>query len=493
MARKKHLTFNDDLPNDPERIRQLADRFIDVILGYWQSAGDEPVLPLVEPDDFRELQHMPLPEHGLSLDRILDDFGRLLLPGITRIASPRYLGMMNPTPALIAVFAESLAAALNQNCSLWHQSPAAVETEKTVIRWLAGLAGLDGPDPGGTLVSGGSIANITALHLARRQALGPDLRQQGLYAAAPLRVYASDQAHYSFEKAMEFLGLGLDHLRLVPSDSRFRIQPQRLEDMMRADRAAGFRPAAVIGIAGTTNTGSVDPLADLADIARRHDCWFHVDAAYGGAALLAPDRRELFRGLQRADSITLDPHKWFFIPYEAAALLVRDQARLRMTFQVQPAYYLEQGRDDPAKINPFELGLQGSRSFKALKIWMAFRFFGREHYRRILEGHLAFARRLHDFLAGSGAFEMLHPPDLGILCFRARPRRDGSTADTDRFNDLNRRLHRRIEREGRFWISITRMPGDRLALRVNFQNYRTREEDFEELCTYLLHLVEEEA
>ncbi|MBN2431687.1 MAG: aspartate aminotransferase family protein [Acidobacteria bacterium] len=494
MTKENELKFSDSLSDDPLRIRRMADNFIDVILNYWQSSGDDPVLPLKEPADFLELQGMPLPEEGHSLTDILDDFTRLLLPGITRIASPRYLGMMNPTPTLIAVFAESLAAALNQNCSLWHQSPAAVETEKTVIRWLWELVGLEGSQPAGTLVSGGSIANITALQMARRQALGPALRRTGLYDAPPLRVYVSDQSHYSFEKAMEFLGLGLDNLRLVPSDHRFRIQPTILDEMIHADRAAGFRPAAIIGIAGTTNTGAVDPLDDLADLARHHDCWFHVDAAYGGAALLVPAKQPLFRGIGRADSITLDPHKWFFIPYEAAALLVRDPSALQMTFQVQPAYYLEQGRDDPSKINPFEMGLQGSRSFKALKIWMAFRFFGRHHYRRILERHLGFALRLHAFLAGTGAFELLHPPDLGILCFRARPRCRGDSPPTAaRFNELNRRLHQRLEREGRFWISITRMPGDRLALRVNFQNYRTREEDFEELCAYLLHLVKEEA
>jgi len=483
------LRMDDDFPEDSGRIRQMGQAFLDFLLRYWEQSASRPVYPPAYRPGPAAFGGDAPPGQGRPLAEILADLQAELLPGLVTVASPRYLGMMNPSPALVAVFAEALAAAFNQNCSLWHQSPAATEMEKTVIHWLTCLAGLDGPTAGGLLVSGGSLANITALKLARDRGAGPGVRERGLREQRErLAVYASAEAHYSFEKGMDALGLGTDALRRVPVDGDYRIQLPELRRQIEADLGQGWRPACLVGIAGTTNTGSIDPLAGMAAIAREYGAWFHVDAAYGGAALLPPENMARFSGIELADSVTLDPHKWFFIPFEGAAILVRDRSRLQGSFTTRPHYYMEQAEADHDRINFFEYGFQGSRGFKALKIWCAFQFLGLEYYRRAIRRNLGFARRLFEILAGEPGFEVFHRPQLGLLCFRFHPE---GTDDPATLNRLNRDLHQRIERTGRFWISITRLQDLHVTLRANFMNYRTRPEDVEELGEMLLALRSE--
>ena len=493
MQDEQSLRMSDELPDDPDQIRRMGEQFLERILDFWRGTADRPVHPGSSPADFEALGRIGIPARGRPLDEILDDLDRHVLPGLTQVASPRYLGMMNPPPALVAVFAESLAAALNQNCALWHQSPAGAELEKSVNRWLLRLAGLDPESAFGILVNGGSMANITALKLARDRAAEPGVRAGGVRGMPPGAVYISEEGHYSFEKGMDLVGLGTDALRRVPVDGQFRIEVPRLRGMIAEDVRRGVRPVAIIGIAGTTNTGSIDPLAALADVAAECGAWFHVDAAYGGAALLLPECAAALAGLARADSVTVDPHKWLFIPYECAALLVRDGGRLRDAFSTRPSYYLEQG--DAGRTNFFEYGLQGSRGLKALKAWITFQFFGLDYYRTIIRRNIAFAGWLHGRLAGEPDFEAFHRPELGIACFRARPsagRPEAAAFEAERLDEMNRRIHRRIEMEGRFWISITRLRRRDVALRVNFMNYRTRAEHVEELAATLIRMKDEE-
>ncbi|MBP7865944.1 MAG: hypothetical protein KA419_08325 [Acidobacteria bacterium] len=484
--------MDESLPDDPARIREMGNRFLDTLLSYWGSLGDNPVHPQAEPGDFEPLSRGAFPETGAGLDELLGEVERVVMPGLTRVASPRYLGMMNPPPALPAIFADMLAAAFNQNCSLWNQSPAGVEVELAVVDELCRLAGLPSRTAFGILVSGGSTANIMALKLARARAMGKQVAEDGLWGLEyPVAVYASEEVHYSFEKGMDFLGMGTRFLRLAPVDDRYRVDPEALRRLMESDCAQGIVPGCVVGIAGSTNTGSIDPLDPLADIAAEFGAWFHVDAAYGGAALLAPGVRGRFDGIGRADSVTLDPHKWFFVPFECAAFLVRSGEDLRSGFATKPHYYMEQKREDGRHTDFYEYGLQGSRNFKALKLWMTLRFLGRRYYAEVVSRNLRFARRLADALRKDPVMQLFHDPDLGIVCFRARPA--SIKNDEEALDDFNRRIHERIDREGRFWISRTRLGGRALALRVNFQNYRTRAEDVEELLAYLARLVREES
>jgi aromatic-L-amino-acid decarboxylase len=491
MAEEPYI-LDDRFAEDPEGIRAAAERFSDELVRAWSGAAERPVHPEVGPGDFAALADMEPPAEGIPLPQLLDELRRLVLPGLTQVASPRYLGMMNPAPALAAVLGESLAASLNPNCSLWHQSPAAAELEKLVVRWLCGFAGLAAPPAFGLLLSGGSMANITALKLARDRCLGPGARAEGLAGAPPAAVYASAEAHYSFEKGVDLVGLGAENLHRAPVDAAFRVDVPALRAMVRADAARGVRAACVVGVAGTTNTGSIDDLAALADVAAEAGAWFHVDAAYGGAALLLPELAARFRGLERADSVTLDPHKWFFVPFECAALLVRRRADLRAAFATRPHYYLEQGLDDDRRVNFFEHGLQGSRAFRALKLWLALRSFGLDAYRRIIRRHCEYAAGFHATLESAGGFETFHRPELGLVCFRAVPAGGAGAASRGALDDLNRRIHRRVELEGRFWISITRLRDGDVALRANFMNYRTRPADVQALGHYLTALRGEE-
>ncbi len=485
-----------------DEIRRMGEQFLGQLVSWWASLEDGTVHPRPVPADFQPLRERVFPPEGDGIEQILADLENYLVPGLTRVASPRYLGMMNPPPALPGVFAEMLSAAFNQNCSLWNQSPGGVELEKALVAEMCGLAGMRGPRPFGVLVSGGSMANIMALKLARGRALGWETRRTGLSGVErPMGVYASGELHYSFEKGMDILGLGVDRLRQASVDGRFRVRPDAMRRLIAEDRDKGIVPGCVIGIAGTTNTGSIDPLDELADLAREFGAWFHVDAAYGGAGLLVPELLDRFRGIERVDSLTMDPHKWFFVPFECAALLVNDAANLRRAFSVVgtgeaalprdpespddepavPHYYLEQVADDPEKVDYFEFGPQGSRSFKALKLWVTFRALGKKFYKETVARNVSFASRLHAELSRMEGVEMFHKPELGILCFRCRP----AGLNPGELDALNRRIHELIDREGRFWISRTRLRNGALVLRVNFQNYRTREEDFRELVDML--------
>ncbi len=313
---------------DETSLREMGYAMVDLVVDYMNGLEGRrvygPLTPLGLDDTFAE----ELPEEGAPFADLIQDFRTRVFPNTMAIGSKRYFGMMNPAPLPVAVVSEALTAAMNQNTASWRHSPAGTAIEKRVVRWLCDLFGL--PETGfGTLTDGGSLANITGLKLAVNQALGRDLSQvdnlegPGLEMAR-LTFYVSGQAHYSFDKAVDLLGLGRGQLRKIPHDEIYRIDLQALEESIKADLEAGLKPACVIGIAGTTNTGSIDKLDRMAEIAKRYGCWFHVDAAYGGAVILSEMYRSMLRGIDRADSIAVDPHKWFYMPFSCGGILVRN-------------------------------------------------------------------------------------------------------------------------------------------------------------------------
>ena len=345
--------------NDDE-FRRVGYAFVDLMAEYLQGLEGRRVYGPVSPAGLDDLFAEDLPEEGATSADLLTECRAKIFPNSMAIGSRRYFGMMNPAPLPVAVFADALASAMNQNAASWRNAPAATAVEKRVIRWLCALFGL-GDAAFGTLVPGGSFANITGLKLAMNRSLGRNLEtwdpeeSPHLAATAQLRFYVSKQAHYSFRKAIDLLGLGHGQLRKIPVDGLFRVDLAALEAALLADRAAGLVPCCVIGIAGTTNTGSIDKLDKLADLAAAHGCWYHVDAAYGGAVMLSEKYRPMLRGIERADSITVDPHKWFYVPFEAGGILVRDGDLLRETFLVRPEYYMERRGDGVAAPRPPQL------------------------------------------------------------------------------------------------------------------------------------------
>lgn len=493
-----------------DNLRQTGYAFVDLVLDYFKGVEARRVYGPVSPMGLDDLFDEVLPEDGIPFQELVQETRAKVFPNTMAIGSRRYFGMMNPAPLPIAIVADALAAAMNQNVASWRHAPAGTAIEKRVIRWFCDLFGM--PDTGfGTFVDGGSLANITGFKLAINRALGRHLSQLDNDEPpgpeiAKLTFYVSDQGHYSFTKAVDLLGLGRGQLRTLPTDALYRIDLEALEKAIETDAAAGLKPCCIIGIAGTTNTGSIDKLAELAAIAKRHGCWYHVDAAYGGAVVLSDRYRAMLVGIEEADSITVDPHKWFYMPFSAGAILVREGDFLRQSFLVHPEYYMQKvqaGDDGEAeeydefgqriipdprgfhlgdKVNFFQYGISGSRRFNALKLWMSLKLVGRQQFGKWVENDIYLARLLAAMLHREDDFSLLGPNTLGVCNFRWEPRHaDGSLRFDDKENDrLNWRLQEQVEREGDAWFSYTMLRG-RVALRVNVENRRMRRRHIERL------------
>lgn len=416
----------------------------------------------------------PAPVEGAPFDEILAFVREHVMPFPMGNSHPRFYGFINSTADPVGIVADGLASAMNSNC--WGGDHAAIHIEKQVVGWIASALGFPA-EAEGILVSGGSMANFTALAAARRAMTPGDVRSEGLAGPghARLTVYASDQVHSCVDKAVDLLGIGTAQLRKLPSDEHFRIPMAELERAVARDRESGFLPAIVVGNAGTVNTGAIDPLDAIADFCERERLWLHIDGAYGAMAVLSPVLRPLFSGIERADSVAADPHKWLYVPYEAGATLVRQPGRLADTFRRFPEYLAS----DPE--SPFpgpawfaERGVELSRGFKALKVWMGWKAHGTRGYAAAIENDVRLAHFLSDEIDRRREIERLAETVLSIANFRWKPAAwNGSDSELDA---VNRRIVNRLVSDGSFFLAPTVLKG-RAALRVCIVNFRTREED----------------
>ena len=484
---------------DETEFRRLGYAFVDVMAEYLQGLEGRRVYGPVSPAGLDDFFDEELPEDGTPWDDVLDECRARVFPNSMAIGSKRYFGMMNPSPLPPAIFADALASVMNQNVASWRHAPAATAIEKRVIRWFCDLFDF-GDNSFGTLVPGGSFANITGLKLAVNRSLNRDIScwddedVPHLEEMGRLRFYVTEQAHYSFRKAIDLLGLGNAQLRQIPVDELFRVNVDAMAEVIEQDRTAGLIPCCIIGVAGTTNTGSIDKLERLADLAQKTGCWFHVDAAYGGAVIMSERYGPMLRGAERADSITVDPHKWFYVPFEAGGILVRDGDLLRKAFLVRPEYYMEArskgGAPEPDprgfhkgdKVNFFQYGVSGSRRFNALKLWMALKVVGRRRYAEWIEKDMELARVLAGLLQQTSEFHLIGPNTLGICCFRWVP--NGANRTEEEIDQLNRDMQNLVELEGDAWFSHTILRG-RVALRVNVENRHMEHSDILRLLRVL--------
>ncbi|HXK11776.1 MAG TPA: aminotransferase class I/II-fold pyridoxal phosphate-dependent enzyme [Vicinamibacteria bacterium] len=461
----------DDFDLDPEAVRRLGYRAADLVADHRAGLLARPVFGKV--GEAAAAFDEPLPEDGQPIEAVLESIRDLVLAHPFGNSHPRFFAFINATADPVGTVADYLASAMNSNC--WGGDHASIHVERRVVAWLAEILGLPrGAE--GILTSGGSMANLTALAAARR-AMAPRVREDGLAGAPPLVVYASDEAHNCVDKAVDLLGIGGKQLRKVPTDDRFRIRVDRLRRAITDDRRAGLRPAIVVGNAGTVNTGAVDPLDELADLCASEGLWFHADGAYGALASASPKLRPLFAGLDRADSVAADPHKWLYVPYEAGAVLVREPGRLADAFR-QPAPYLVHDPDSPV-LGPVlfnERGPELSRGFKALKVWVGLKHHGRKGYAAAIEHDAAMACFLADEVRSREDFELLTEPVLSIVAFRYRPAGLGEEA----LGRLNRQVVNRLVGNGAFFLAPTLLKG-RTAMRAAIVNFRTREEDLRAL------------
>ncbi len=452
-----------------EEIRRLLERSADLALRYLSEIEERPVLARAEPGELLDLLPEEAPERGEPTERILADVEELILPRLTHWNHPGFMAYFGISGSAPGIAGELLTAAANVNAMLWRTSPAATELEIRVCDWLRRLVGLpDGFE--GHINDTASIATLLALAAARHRS-DTDIRQRGMAGRAELpafTVYASDQAHVSVDKAVLVLGLGLDNLRRVASDEAFRLSVEALEAAIESDLEAGRRPLAVVATAGTTSTTSVDPLAAVAAVCRRHSLWLHVDAAYAGNAAICPELRPRFAGWEAADSIVLNPHKWLFTPLDCSVLLLRDRHQFAGAFSLVPDYL----RSDEESVNLMDLGIQLGRRFRALKLWMVMRAYGVEGLRARLREHCRLARWIASRLEEDERFELLIEPPFSTVCFRLR-----AAGDEDE-EELNQRLVETVNAAGEQFVSATRLDG-RYVVRLTFGNIRTAEEHVE--------------
>ena len=440
------------------------------------------VTPEATPAELEKVFDEPLPEKGISLEEILARFRNDIAPNSMGVPSPRYFGQFNPTPLPIGVWADALASMLNQNAGAWRNGPTSAMIEARVIRWLCDLLNY-GPQSLGTLASGGSEANLIALKCAR-DSVAANIKDRGVRAApADLVIYASEQCHYSIDKSADILGLGREGVRKIPTDDRFHMIVDALREAIGRDRDAGRRPCCIVGVAGTTSTGVVDPLDQLAAIARENDCWYHVDAAYGGPLAFSPQHRDKLRGIELADSITFDPHKWMFVPFSCGAMLVREGGRvLRDAFDMSPEYLSEDRGGVDVEFDFFRYGQMGTRRFNSLKLWMAIKFMGREGYAKTVDRHIELTKYLAQQIDAQKDFKRVGDVETAVCCFRFLPQPDLSGAEIDH---LQQSLQQIIERSGEAWLTTTVLHGRR-ALRVNINSFLTEQCHIDDLVKLLV-------
>jgi glutamate/tyrosine decarboxylase-like PLP-dependent enzyme len=464
-------------PDDWSELRALGHRMLDDMLDDLASLRAAPVWRRM-PDDARAELLAPLPRAGADPSSVYADIQRLVLPYLTGNRHPRFMGWVHGGGTAIGMLAEMLAAGMNAN--LGGRDHAPIEIERQVIRWAAEMLGLPA-ETSGLLVTGTSVANLIAVLVARTARLGPSVRAEGVRGRA-LTAYASAGAHGCVARAMDIAGLGADALRRVAVDGHHRIDPASLARAIAADRDAGMTPFLVVGTAGSVDVGAMDDLDALAAICAREGLWLHVDAAFGALAALAPELRPLLRGIERADSVAFDFHKWAQVPYDAGCVLVRDPASQIAAFAHDADYLRREARGLAGGAPwPCDLGPDLSRGFRALKVWMTLRVYGTDRLGEVVARCCALARRLARRVDATPGLERLAPVALNIVCFRVI----SGGGDLDR---LNAAIVADFQEEGIAAPSTTRIAGH-LAIRAAIVNHRTREEDIDALVDGVMRMV----
>jgi aromatic-L-amino-acid decarboxylase len=455
-----------------EQYRQVYERITQVALAYLSSVNELPSFPEVDGKRVQEMFSASLPTHGMG-PAALDDLSDII--DTARPCGPRFFGYVLGSGEPVAAAADLLASVLNQNVTAWRSSPSAVTIERTVVGWLAQMIGCEGFS--GSLTGGGSPANLMGLAMAREATLPAN--EGGV--TRPGAVYASTEVHMSIGKAVALLGIGRDHLRLIPCDDEFRIRQDLLREAIDRDKAAGITPIAIVGSAGTVNTGSIDRLDALATIAEQTGAWFHIDGAYGALAAVAEPNK--FLGIDQADSISLDPHKWLYQPLDCGCLLYRMPARAHRAFSHTGDYAQSYFADSIENFQFFDESMELSRRFRALKLWLSLRYHGVENFRESIRNDLDLAAYFAGRVDAEPELERLAPVPLSAVCFRYVPK-DQPTSE-DRLNQLNQKILPKVVRRGRVFLSNATIKAD-FALRICVVNHRATRADLDEVVNEVL-------
>ena len=474
---------------EPEAFRAYAHEVVDWIADYLTNVESYPVLAHTAPGDIRRALPVQAPAEPESMGSILEDFERVIMPGITHWNVPGFMAYFANTASGPGILGEMLTGALNVNAMLWRTSPAATELEQVTLDWLRQMLGL--PDPLFGVINDTASSGVLYALAAAREALPLHIRQNGMAGRADmprLRFYASQEAHSSVEKAGIVLGVGQTGLRKIDVDDQFRMDAGLLERAIREDIAEGWQPFAVVATVGTTSTTSIDPVPEIADICKRYGLWLHVDGAYGGSAAVDPSMRWVLAGCERADSIILNPHKWLFTPMDCSIFYTRKPDVVKAAFSLVPEYLRNTESAGDEVPNLMDYGTSLGRRFRSLKLWMILRYFGQEGMAARIHQHIRLAQLFAQWVDDSPSFERMAPSPFSTVCFRAHPQ---GLDDEAQLEALNERLMNHTNEAGRFFLSHTKLHGQ-FTMRVAIGNLRTSEQHMRALWDDLQAMLDAE-
>jgi len=458
-----------------EEFRRFGHEIVDWIANYFENIETLPVLAQVEPGELKAQLPSSPPENGESMEAILADIDRLIVPALTHWSHPSFFAYFATSTSAPGIFGEMLSAAFDVKSMLWRTSPASTELEEVVLDWLRQMMGLDAGFSG-IIYDTASVSSMHAI-AAAREGVEMGVREEGMSGRKDLpllRVYASEQAHSSIDKGIITLGLGQRALRKIPTDDQFRMDAKALAEAIEEDQRNGMLPFCVVATVGTTSTSSIDPVPAIVEVCEKHEMWLHVDAAYAGPAAIVPELRHILVGCERADSLVLNPHKWLFTPFDLSVLFCRQMDLLRRAFSLVPEYLRtpEQERVRSGSDYGFQLG----RRFRALKLWMIIRYFGHEGLAARIREHCRLARLFASWIEKSTTWELLAPVPFALVCFRACPPVDVDTEEirAKRLDALNEAIMHGVNATGAAFLSHTKL-NDKLTLRLSIGNIRTSE------------------
>lgn len=460
---------------DVKEFRTIGHKVVDLLAEYLENIESKPVFPNADPKMINRLFEEPLPDQPEAFEDVLAELQHKLLPYCTHVGHPGYMGLITPSPNPVGVIGDFICSALNQNLGVYSIGPSAVAMERSTLRWLTDLVGY-GPEAGGNLTSGGMMANFIALKLGRDWASHDRAQHNGIHER--WAVYVSEERHVSVDKAVDAVGLGRSALRALPTDSEFRIRLDALEAAIEQDKKDGIKPMCLVGIFGTTNTGAMDDIRALRQIADCEGMWLHADAAYGGGMLLSHDFRPRENALALADSLTIDPHKWFYAPLDAGAVLVKDEARLTTSFGMKPAYLTDEMEGAKNRYQYYVHGFEQSRRFRSLKVWMSFKRYGTRQIGEWIDNNVRQAQHLYTLVKDDPEFEAASDPPMSAICIRYTGVNEADAVQ------LHAEVAERVEKSGKFWIGTTELKG-KMWFRINPVNFRTRQEHMEQLLELL--------
>ncbi|MBT8380646.1 MAG: amino acid decarboxylase [Ignavibacteria bacterium] len=469
-----------------EEFRENGYKMIDWITDYLQNIEQHPVLPKIKYGDVKKGIDNSPPVNSEALQNVFNDLDKILMKGITHWNHPNFMAYFNSTSSGPGILAELLSAGLNVNGMAWHTCPSATELEEMMIEWFKKIFKLP-ENFGGIVYDTASTSSMHAIAAAREQLAHLKIREKGMAGRNDiprLRIYASEQAHFSIDKSVVTLGFGLEGIRKITVDSKFRMIPDKLNEAITEDKKNGWLPCCVVATVGTTSTTSVDDVDEIGTICNAEKIWFHVDAAYAGTATILPEMQWIFKGIEKADSLVINPHKWMFTPIDYSLFFTKKLDVLKRAFSVS-AEYLKSAGDEV--INYMDYGIQLGRRFRSLKPWFIIRYFGAEGLRSRIREHIRLAKMFVQLMEKSNDFELIAPAHLGVVCFRAIP---SNIKSEDELNNFNENLLRKINKSGKLFLSHTKLNGIYI-LRISISGLRTQEEHVKKAWELIINTLKE--